>query len=80
MSTDIFDLSAAFRRMADKMEMNASYGFAGAFVIAPPDGDVSDLLVLDSKANPAIFWSTVRTKADIAIAELEQEQRGGGYR
>ena len=70
-----------FRTMADKIDLNADNGFAGAFVIVAPNGDVEATLILDGKANDAAFWSIVTTKAQIAIAEAEanQQQQGGGF-
>ena len=66
-----------FTVMAGKIVANMHNGFAGAFVIVPPGGEPKDMLILDSKANPAIFWSTLKTMVDIALAEIEAEQRQG---
>ena len=70
-----------FRAMADKIDLNRDSGFAGAFVIVGPNGEVEATLMLDEKANAAAFWSLIATKSQIAIAEAEAEQQaqGGGF-
>jgi len=72
------DYSSPFRRVADRIDRNQDAPFAGAFVIVTPDGSVEELLLLDKTANPAVFWSIVKTKAEIAIAEIDEHQRRGG--
>lgn len=69
---------APFTRMAQKIVDNLSNGFAGAFVIVAPDGSHHDLLVLDSHASPSLFWSAVKVRVDIALAELDDVERRGG--
>ena len=76
-----------FRSMADAIERNEGASFGGAFVIIPPQdgGDPIETLILDNKQDPAQFWSMLKTKADIMLAELDQAQRnvaafGGGRR
>lgn len=71
------DHAAPFRRVADKIDLNISNGFGGAFVVVAPDGSVHDLLILDSNATPAIFYSTLQTRVQIALAEIEDQQRSG---
>ena len=76
------DNATPFRAMADKIDLNRDNGFAGAFVIVGPNGEVEATLVLDNKANEAAFWSLISTKAQIAISEAEanqQQQQGGGF-
>ena len=75
------DHAAPFRRVADKIDINRANGFAGAFVIVPPVGEPQDMLLLDSQesANPVIFWSTLKTRVDIALAELDEAERRGGF-
>jgi hypothetical protein len=67
-----------FAKMAAKIKDNENNGFAGAFVIVPPEGAAQDMLMLDSSANPSIFWSTLKVRVEIALAELDAEQRQGG--
>ena len=71
------DHATPFRRLADKIDLNRDGGFAGAFVIMPPDGEVQELLVLDNAGNPAVFWSIVQTRAQIALAEIDEANRTG---
>lgn len=73
------DQSEPFRRVAEKIEINKDNGFAGAFVIVPPEGEPQDMLLLDSSASPVIFWSTLKTRVDIALAELDEAERRGGF-
>ena len=67
----------AFREMADKIDLNSGNGFGGAFVISPPGSEAQTLLVLDNSQNPAIFWSLVKTRADIALAVIADAERQG---
>lgn len=71
------DHAAPFRKQADQIDLNAGNNFAGAFVIVDPDGNVEATLLLDEKANPAVFWSLIQTKAQIALAEAEAAARDG---
>lgn len=67
----------AFMTMAQRIIHNAGADFGGAAVIIPPTngGEAIELLILDLKADPAQFWSTIRTRIDIKLAELDQIQR-----
>jgi len=67
--------SAPFRKMADRVDLNAQEGFAGAFVVVPPEGDPVELLLLNNQKSPAMFWSLLKTTAEMQIAELEEKQR-----
>jgi hypothetical protein len=69
--------AAPFRAQADRIDLNRGPNFAGAFVIVDPDGNIEATLLLDDKADPAIFWSIIQTKAQIAVARAEEEQRNG---
>ncbi len=71
------DHAAPFRDLADKIELNRDNGFAGAFVITPPDGDTQVMLLLDNAGNSAVFWSILKTRADIALAEIDEANRTG---
>ena len=72
------DHAGAFDRMAARVRLNAEQGFGGAFVVVQPDGVAQEMLLLDNAQNPAIFWSLIKTRAEIAIAEIEDAQRQGG--
>lgn len=69
--------AAAFREMADKIDLNAGNGFAGAFVVVTPDGEAHDTLLLDTRANAAAFWSLLQTRAQIALTEIADAERPG---
>lgn len=79
MMEDTVNHSDPFRRVAEKIEINKDNGFAGAFVIVPPQGEPQDMLLLDSSASPVIFWSTLKTRVDIALEELDEAERRGGF-
>jgi hypothetical protein len=78
MNTDTHDHAARFRAIADKIDLNGSADFGGAYVIVGPEGTSIDLLMLDGKANPAVFWSTVQTRVQIVLAEIADAERSGG--
>lgn len=71
--------SAAFRAMAERIDHNEDAPFGGAFVIIPPGGDAQDMLLLDNSGNPAIFWSTLQVRVKIALQEIEDSERRGGF-
>ncbi len=80
---DKVDPAEPFAKMSLRVTHNADEGFAGAFVIVPPQGDPVEMLVLNSTPNAAVFWSLLKTTAEMAIAEIEDKQRasqGFGYR
>lgn len=78
------DRSVPFAAMAERIKANAGDAFGGAFVIVAPDGSLLSTLILDPSSNPAMFWGTIKGKADIALSELEQQERAAqpmrGYR
>jgi hypothetical protein len=77
----ITNAAASFRRVADKIDLNAGNGFGGAFVIVAPDGLTMDALLLDNDdaKNPAMFWGLLKARAEVAIAEIDDAQRRGGF-
>lgn len=83
---DKFDtegVAAKFLEMAAKIKLNGVDAFGGAFVIVPPvnGGSSLEMLVIDNQANPAIFWSTLKTQAELMLGSIEQSMRTGqGYR
>jgi hypothetical protein len=70
-------IAARFAAMAELVSMNAGTGFfGGAFVIVPPgEQETFEVLILDSRQDPAQFWSVVKTKAEIALNELIANER-----
>ena len=71
--------SAPLRSMADRLDHNADASFGGAFVIIPPEGEVQDMLILDRSASPAIFWASLQTRVQIALQEINEAERQGGF-
>lgn len=71
------DAAERFRAMAATIDHNALATFGGAVVIVPPAnaGEPIELLILDLKADPAQFWSTIDTRIKIKLAELDERQR-----
>jgi hypothetical protein len=71
------DAADRFKAMAASIEHNPIATFGGAVVIMPPanGGEPIELLILDLKADPAQFWSTIRTRIDIKLAELDEARR-----
>jgi len=66
-----------FDAMAAQIRLNASAKFGGAFLMVPPDGDPVELILL-GQDQPAIFWSSVKTLAEIALSAAEKLNRMGG--
>ncbi len=66
-----------FHAMADSIDHNSGGTFGGAAVIIPPadGGEPIELLILDLKADPAQFWSTIKTRIEIKLAELDEQRR-----
>mgnify|MGYP001576056754 CR=1 FL=1 len=74
-------LAERFRAMADRIERNPSE-FGGACVIIPPGGGEGvEFLLIDVKGDTAQFYSAIQTKIQIALKEMEDQQRRlQGYR
>jgi hypothetical protein len=70
-----------FRIMAERIDHNikADYHFGGAAVIVPPAGSgiekPIELLILDDNADPAQFLSTIVTRIQIMLREIEDRAR-----
>ena len=71
------DVSVRYRLMADRLDHNAEAPFGGSCVIYPPSGggDPIELLMLDSKGDPAQFWSTISTRIQIVLEDLKAKQQ-----
>jgi hypothetical protein len=72
------EIAERFRAMADLIEKNADEPFGGCMMIFPPgeNAKVIQILKLDTDPDGSIFWAEVKTKADTAVAELQQAARG----
>lgn len=69
-----------FTAMAKLVTDNVCNGFGGTFAIIPPgEGDAQTILLLDNSQDPAIFWSLLQTRAQMALAELESSQQQGPF-
>lgn len=71
-------LAAPFAAMAEQIRHNGSTSFGGAFVIVPPaiGGEPIVTLVLDPRQDPILFWSSVKSKVDMVLAQLDEAARG----
>lgn len=69
--------SSCFRKMAERIDHNADSRFGGAAVIVPPQqgGDVIELLILDEKGDPAQFWGTILTRAQLEVGRIEGQKQ-----
>lgn len=63
------------KEMAERCSKNIDNDFAGTVVIFPPEGDAIAYIILDPKHSSAMFWSNIKVKAEIALAELDQQAR-----
>jgi hypothetical protein len=73
--------SQVFASMSRLAADNAQNGFGGAFAIIPPGAadqgeTVAAMIMLDASHDAAVFWSTLKTKVDIALAELADDPMG----
>jgi hypothetical protein len=76
-----FDPSEARARLFDEMaaqiRLNKDAKFGGAFLMIPPDvGEPFSSLMLNQE-EPSIFWAAVKTLADVAMGQLDRQQRQG---
>lgn len=69
--------SDLLRAMADQIDKNEGSGFGGCFVICPPEGGGKPIsvLLLDNANDAAQFWGLIGPKAQIALAEITQQQK-----
>lgn len=70
-------LSEPFTRMAAAIDHNTASKFGGAVVIIPPgEGSVPiEILMLDSGASAALFWSNMKTIVQMALDGVQIEER-----
>jgi hypothetical protein len=79
-TANINTLAQELRSMADSLILNGPASFGGCFVVLPPmGGDPIKTLILDSKQDPAQFWAILKTKAEMALAGLDEIARAQGY-
>lgn len=69
-------LAQQFRDMAARLVLNGDKNFGGAFVVVPPAaGEPIHTLILDGNQDPAQFWAILKTKAEMALAGLDEQMR-----
>jgi len=73
------EIADRFRKMADRIELNAEEPFGGCAMIVPPGegAAVIEMLKLDPASDPAIFWGEIKSKADQAVVDLQIQARQG---
>ena len=69
--------ATALRELADRISQNDGASFGGAFLVAPPEGggDILSTLIIDSRVDPAQFFALLKTKCEMALNELLDQQR-----
>lgn len=67
--------SLPFVAMAERINLNADQSFAGAVCIVPPNGEPPVEILLLTAPDPAMFWSLIKTKAEVAIQELAAKEQ-----
>lgn len=76
------EVAQVFVKMAEMITANSESMFGGACVVVPPatGGEPIVTLVLDSKQDPAQFWSLLETKCKMALLQLQELERQQGFR
>jgi hypothetical protein len=69
------DPSVHFSAMAQRIIHNAGGEFGGAAVIISPGGIQIEVLMLGAGSDEAQFLSTIKTRIDIKLAEVDEKQR-----
>ena len=65
-----------FTKMAERIKHNVDATFGGAVVIVPPGGtDPIELLMLDAQGDAGQFWGTIKTRIQLAVDKLDEQQR-----
>lgn len=68
-------VARALRKLADEVEKNDPARFGGCYLIIPPTGEERDLLILNAKQDVSLFWASVKTTCEIALAEMQDQER-----
>lgn len=71
-----------FEDMARQIRLNKDAKFGGAFLLMPPDSteEAWQSSLMLNQEEPSIFWASVQTIANMAIAALDRGQRQQGFR
>jgi hypothetical protein len=70
-----------FDKMAAQLRLNKDAKFGGAFLLLPP-GDGSEPIeqLMLNLEEPSIFWASLQTIANMAVAALDSKQQRQGFR
>ena len=77
MTTEAEQAAERFFQMRELLNRNSESTFGGAVVIIPPKnaGEQIELLMLDSAGDAAQFWSTIKTRIDLVLDKLRDQER-----
>ncbi len=69
-----------FQAMRDRLFANQTDDFVGAFVICPPAVEglppkPIETVIYNSNMNAALFWSLLKSQAEMALQEIEAAER-----
>lgn len=70
----------AFEAMAARIRLNKDAKFGGAFVIISPDMEDSTEMLILHQQEAGVFWASVQTLAQQAVAAIDTVQRRQGFR
>jgi len=78
--SEVSDIVALFRQMADRIEKNDAKEFGGALLVVPPpdqNGQLQalDVLLIDPRRDPVAFYAMALSKVQIAAAMFEEQAR-----
>lgn len=68
-----------FESMATQIRLNKDAKFGGALLAVPPADGEPFAHIAFNQDEAAIFWSIVKTLAQMAEAAMEQAARGQGF-
>jgi hypothetical protein len=70
-----------FEDMARQIRLNQDAKFGGAFLLIPPGTDDEAIFrsLMLNQEEASIFWASVQTIANVAVALLDNPQRPQGF-
>lgn len=74
------DHGKPFEMMAARVRKNVDEGFAGAFVLVAPDGEIIENLFINNTADMAMYWGNLKMIAEMAIDEVTRKQQASQAR
>ena len=71
-----------FEDMARQIRLNKGAKFGGAFLLIPPGTDDEAIFrsLMLNQEEASIFWASVQTIANVAVAALDNAPRQQGFR